>query len=163
MKTSQITWHNRFMDIAKQVATWSKDPSTKVGAIIVDENNKIISTGYNGALPQIDDEFAIESYKRSQSAWEKGLFENEIVPVEIPQRKGEPILFSKDEELFNVKFDKIPTLNAAFIKEGTVTAANASTMNDGAAALVLMSAEKARELGIKPIAKICSYAGMLSS
>ncbi|MGB3006380.1 MAG: acetyl-CoA C-acyltransferase [Chitinophagaceae bacterium] len=104
------------------------------------------------------DEFAIESYKRSQSAWEKGLFENEIVPVEIPQRKGDPLLFSKDEEPFNVKFDKIPTLNAAFIKEGTVTAANASTMNDGAAALVLMSAEKAKELGIKPIAKICSYA-----
>ena len=104
------------------------------------------------------DAFAIESYKRSQGAWESGRFTNEVVPVEIPQRKGEPLLFSKDEEPFNVKFDKIPTLNPAFQKEGTVTAANASTMNDGAAALVLMSKEKADELGLKPIAKICSYA-----
>ncbi len=104
------------------------------------------------------DAFAIESYKRSQAAWEKGLFTNEIVPVEIPQRKGDPIIFSKDEEPFNVKFDKIPSLSPAFQKDGTVTAANASTMNDGAAALVLMSADKANELGIKPIAKIRSYA-----
>ena len=104
------------------------------------------------------DAFAIESYKRSQTAWEKGLFANEIVPVEIPQRKGDPIIFSKDEEPFNVKFDKIPSLNPAFQKDGTVTAANASTMNDGAAALVLMSADKANELGLKPIAKIRSYA-----
>ncbi len=104
------------------------------------------------------DAFAIESYKRSQAAWESGKFNNEVVPVEIPQRKGDPIVFSKDEEPYNVKFDKIPTLNPAFVKEGTVTAANASTMNDGAAALVLMSAEKANELGLKPIAKILSYA-----
>lgn len=104
------------------------------------------------------DAFAIESYKRSQAAWESGKFENEIVPVEIPQRKGAPIIFAKDEEPFNVKFDKIPTLNPAFQKDGTVTAANASTMNDGAAALVLMSKEKADELGLKPIAKIKSYA-----
>ena len=104
------------------------------------------------------DAFAIESYKRSQAAWESGKFTNEIVPVEIPQRKGEPIVFVKDEEPFNVKFDKIPTLNPAFIKDGTVTAANASTMNDGAAALVLMSKEKATELGLKPIAIIKSYA-----
>ena len=104
------------------------------------------------------DAFAIESYKRSQAAWEKGLFANEIVPVEIPQRKGDPIIFSKDEEPYNVKFDKIPSLSPAFQKDGTVTAANASTMNDGAAALVLMSADKANELGLKPIAKIRSYA-----
>ena len=104
------------------------------------------------------DAFAIESYKRSQAAWEKGLFDNEIIPVEIPQRKGDPIVFAKDEEPYNVKFDKIPSLNAAFAKDGTVTAANASTMNDGAAALVLMSKEKADELGLKPIAKILSYA-----
>ncbi len=104
------------------------------------------------------DAFAIESYKRSQAAWEKGLFANEIVTVEIPQRKGDPIIFSKDEEPYNVKFDKIPSLSPAFQKDGTVTAANASTMNDGAAALVLMSADKAKELGIKPIAKIRSYA-----
>ena len=104
------------------------------------------------------DAFAIESYKRSQAAWENGKFANEIEPVVIPQRKGDPIVFSKDEEPFNVKFDKIATLSPAFVKDGTVTAANASTMNDGAAALVLMSKEKAKELGLKPIAKILSYA-----
>lgn len=103
------------------------------------------------------DAFAIESYKRSQAAVNTGKFDNEIVPVEIPQRKGNPILFAKDEEPFNVKFDKIPELKGAFSKEGTVTAANASTMNDGAAALVLMSKEKAIELGLKPIAKILAY------
>ncbi|MFN8253606.1 MAG: acetyl-CoA C-acyltransferase [Ferruginibacter sp.] len=104
------------------------------------------------------DAFAIESYKRSQASVNGGKFDNEIVPVPIPQKKGDPVLFAKDEEPFNVKFDKIPELKGAFIKEGTVTAANASTMNDGAAALVLMSKEKADELGIKPIAKIKSYA-----
>ena len=104
------------------------------------------------------DAFAIESYKRSQAAIINGKFDNEIVPVEIPQRKGDPILFTKDEEPFNVKFDKIPELKGAFVKDGTVTAANASTLNDGAAALVLMSKAKADELGLKPIAKILSYA-----
>jgi len=104
------------------------------------------------------DAFAIESYKRSQAAWNEGKFADEIVPVEIPQRKGEPVLFAKDEEPFNVKFDKIPELKPAFQKDGTVTAANASTMNDGAAALVLMSREKASELGIKPLAIIRGYA-----
>ncbi len=104
------------------------------------------------------DVFAIESYRRSQAAWELGKFDQEVVPVVIPQRKGDPVLFSRDEEPFNVKFDKIPTLNPAFKKDGTVTAANASTMNDGAAALVLMSSQKAAELGVKPIAKILSYA-----
>ncbi len=111
-----------------------------------------------GISRQDQDAFAIESYKRSQAAVNEGKFENEIVPVEIPQRKGDPLLFSKDEEPFNVKFDKIPELKGAFQKEGTVTAANASTMNDGAAALLLMSREKADELGLKPIAKILSYA-----
>jgi len=104
------------------------------------------------------DEFAIQSYKRSQAAQKEGKFDNEIVPVEIPQKKGEPVLFSKDEEPWNVKFEKIPELRPAFTKDGTVTAANASTMNDGAAALVLMSKEKADALGIKPIAKIKGYA-----
>lgn len=104
------------------------------------------------------DEFAIESYKRSQSAINQGRFTEEIIGVEIPQRKGEPITMLKDEEPFNVKFDKIPELKSAFEKGGSVTAANASTMNDGAAALVLMSKEKADELGLKPIAKILSYA-----
>jgi len=104
------------------------------------------------------DKFAIQSYNRSAQAWSKGKFDDEIVPVEIPQRRGEPIIFSEDEEYKNVKIEKIPALRAAFTKEGTVTAANASTINDGGAALVLMSAEKAKELNITPIAKIKSFA-----
>ncbi len=104
------------------------------------------------------DAFAVESYKRSQGAWNEGRFNDEVVPVQIPSKKGEPVVVSKDEEPFNVKFDKIASLRPAFGKEGTVTAANASTMNDGAAAVVLMSKEKADALGIKPIAIIKSYA-----
>lgn len=104
------------------------------------------------------DEFAIESYKRSQDAVNNGKFTDEIEAVEIPQRKGDSVMMSKDEEPFNVKFDKIPGLKPAFEKGGTVTAANASTINDGAAALVLISKEKADALGLKPIAKILSYA-----
>ena len=104
------------------------------------------------------DAFAIQSYERSAKAWSDGKFNNEIVPVEIPQRRGEPIIFSQDEEYTNVKLDKIPTLNAVFTKDGTVTAANASTINDGAAALILMSEEKAISLGLKPLAYIKSYA-----
>ncbi len=111
-----------------------------------------------GISREEQDAFAIESYKRSQAAVNAGKFENEIVPVAIPQRSGDPVVFAKDEEPFNVKFDKIASLKGAFQKDGTVTAANASTMNDGAAALVLMSKEKATELGLKPIAKIVSYA-----
>ena len=104
------------------------------------------------------DAFAIGSYTKSQASIEKGLFVNEIIPVVIPQRKGDPITIDKDEEPFNVKFDKIAGLNPAFSKTGTVTAANASTMNDGAAALILMSGEKMNALGLKPLAKITSYA-----
>ena len=104
------------------------------------------------------DAFAIQSYNRSASAWKEGKFKDEVVPVEVPQRRGEAILVSEDEEFKNVRMEKIPALRPAFSKDGTVTAANASTINDGAAALVLMSAEKATELGIKPIAKIKSYA-----
>lgn len=104
------------------------------------------------------DDFAIQSYERSAKAWEEGKFDNEIVPVAVPQRKGDPIIVSKDEEFSNVKLDKIPSLNAVFTKDGTVTAANASTINDGAAAVVLMSEEKALSLGLKPLAYIRSYA-----
>jgi acetyl-CoA C-acetyltransferase len=104
------------------------------------------------------DAFAVASYTKSRAAWEANLFDAEIIPVPIPQRSGDPIMFSKDEEPFNVKFEKIPGLKPAFIKDGTITAANASTMNDGAAALVLMSQEKAEALGIKPIAILKSYA-----
>ena len=104
------------------------------------------------------DEFAVESYKRSQASVNEGRFENEIVGVQIPQRKGDPIIMTKDEEPFNVKFEKIADLKSPFEKGGSVTAANASTINDGAAAVVLMSKEKADSLGLKPIAKILSYA-----
>ena len=104
------------------------------------------------------DAFAIQSYERSAKAWEAGNFDSEIVPVAVPQRKGDPIMVTKDEEFTNVKLDKIPTLNAVFTKEGTVTAANASTINDGAAAVILMSEEKAISLGLKPLAYIKSYA-----
>ncbi|MBP6358591.1 MAG: acetyl-CoA C-acyltransferase [Sediminibacterium sp.] len=104
------------------------------------------------------DAFAVASYTKSRAAWEAGAFDAEIVPVSIPQRNGDPILFAKDEEPFNVKFEKIPGLKPAFIKDGTITAANASTMNDGAAAVVLMSQEKAEALGIKPLAILKSYA-----
>lgn len=107
---------------------------------------------------QEQDDYAVESYKRSQSAWAAGKFNDEITPVTIPQRKGDPIICAEDEEYKNVKFEKIPALNPVFQKEGTVTAANASTLNDGAAALVLMSREKMESLGLKPLAKILSYA-----
>jgi acetyl-CoA C-acetyltransferase len=111
-----------------------------------------------GISREEQDAFAVESYKRSQKAWEGGKFNDEVIPVQVPQRKGDPVVMNKDEEPYAVKFDKIPSLRPAFTKEGTVTAANASTMNDGAAALVLMSREKAAALGLKPIARIVSYA-----
>ncbi|MDB2462678.1 acetyl-CoA C-acyltransferase [Algibacter sp.] len=104
------------------------------------------------------DAYAIQSYNRSAAAWETGKFNNEIVPVEVPQRRGEPIIVVKDEEYSNVKMDKIPQLRPAFSKNGTVTAANASTINDGAGAMILMSKEKAKELGLKVLATIKSYA-----
>ncbi len=104
------------------------------------------------------DEFAVNSYTKAAKAWEQGKFDNEIVPVSVPQRKGDPIIVDKDQEFTNVSLDKIPSLRPAFTKDGTVTAANASTINDGAAAIVLMSEEKALELGIKPLAYIAGYA-----
>lgn len=104
------------------------------------------------------DEYAINSYKRAASATDAGYFKNEIIPVEVPQRKGDPVSVTTDEEYKNIYFDKIRSLKPAFNKDGTVTAANASTINDGAAALVLMSKEKAEELGVKPIAKIRGFA-----
>lgn len=104
------------------------------------------------------DEFAIESYKKAAHASNNGLFENEIIPISIPQRKGDPLLVKEDEEFKNVKLDKIPQLKAVFSKDGTVTAANASTLNDGASALILMSEKKANELNLKPIARVISYA-----
>ena len=123
---------------------------TRISVENIAKENNISRTQQDG--------FAIASYQKSQAATEKGLFSAEMIPVSIPQKKGDPIVISNDEEPFNVKFDKIAQLNPAFNKEGTVTAANASTMNDGAAALILMSGEKLKELGIKPLAKVISYA-----
>lgn len=112
----------------------------------------------HGFSREEQDQFAIKSYERSKKAWDEGKFDNEVVPVEVPQRRGEPVLVSQDEEFKNIKMEKIPQLRAAFTKEGTVTAANASTINDGAGAVVLMSKEKADELGLTPLATIKSYA-----
>lgn len=112
----------------------------------------------NNISREEQDAFAIESYNRAAKAWEEGRFAEEVVPVEVPQRKGNPVVVAEDEEYTNVKMEKIPTLRPAFDKEGSVTAANASTLNDGASALVLMSKEKAEELGLKPLARIVSYA-----
>ncbi|WP_420386129.1 acetyl-CoA C-acyltransferase [Roseivirga sp.] len=107
---------------------------------------------------EAQDEYAINSYKRAAAATEAGKFKSEIIPVEIPQRKGDPVIMDEDEEFRNVFFDKIPALRPVFSKDGTVTAANASTINDGASAMVLMSKEKAEALGVKPIAKILGFA-----
>jgi acetyl-CoA C-acetyltransferase len=104
------------------------------------------------------DNFAINSYKKSSEAWSNGKFNDEVVPVNVPQRRGDDVIVNEDEEYKNVKLEKIPQLRAVFNKEGTVTAANASTLNDGASALILMSKEKADALGLKPLAKISSYA-----
>ncbi len=104
------------------------------------------------------DAFAIDSYKKAAVAWETGKFNDEVVPVAVPQRKGDPIIVSQDEEFKNVFLDKIPNLRPAFDKEGTITAANASTLNDGASALILASEEAVQKYGLKPIAKIASYA-----
>lgn len=111
-----------------------------------------------GITREEQDAYAVESYKRSAAAWAAGKYNDEITPVEVPQRKGEPVIFKEDEEYKNVNFAKLPELKPVFQKDGTVTAANASTLNDGAVALVLMSKEKAEKLGIKPLAKIIGYA-----
>jgi acetyl-CoA C-acetyltransferase len=155
--TSAMRWGNKFGD------TTFIDGITKDGLTDVYHNYamgnaaELCATKYNFTRED-QDAFAVASYTKSRAAWEANLFDAEIVPVPIPQRNGEPILFAKDEEPFNVKFDKIPGLKPAFTKDGTITAANASTMNDGAAAVVLMSQEKAEALGIKPIAILKSYA-----
>jgi acetyl-CoA C-acetyltransferase len=155
--SENLRWGNKYGNVS-MVDGLAKDGLTDVYDGKAMGNAAELCASTCNVSRQDQDAFAIESYKRSQAAVNGGKFDNEIVPVEIPQRKGDPILFSKDEEPFNVKFDKIPELKGAFVKDGTVTAANASTMNDGAAALVLMSKEKADELGLKPIAKILSYA-----
>jgi acetyl-CoA C-acetyltransferase len=153
----KLRWGNKYGDVVL-VDGLAKDGLTDVYNNYAMGNAAELCAKECNISRGAQDEFAIESYKRSQNAWNEGRFDNEIVPVEIPQRKGEPLKFAKDEEPFNVKFEKIPELKPAFQKDGTVTAANASTMNDGAAAVVLMSKEKAEELNIKPLAIIKSYA-----
>ncbi len=150
-------WGNKYGDV-KLVDGLAKDGLTDVYDGKAMGCAADLCAAENSISRYEQDAFAIESYKRSQAAWATGKFDAEIVPVPLPQRKGDPILFAKDEEAWNVKFEKIPELKPAFEKDGTVTAANASTMNDGAAALVLMSKEKADALGIKPLAKIIGYA-----
>jgi len=155
--TENMRWGNKYGNV-QLIDGLVKDGLTDVYDGRAMGNAAELCASTCGISREEQDAFAIESYKRSQAAVNEGKFANEIVPVEILQRKGEPLLFSKDEEPFNVKFDKIPELKGAFQKDGTVTAANASTMNDGAAVLLMMSKEKADELGLKPIAKILAYA-----
>ena len=143
--------------------TTMQDGMQKDGLVDAYDNNAMgVSADFCASEHKISreeqDNFAIQSYERSAKAWEAGKFDSEIVPVAVPQRKGDPIMVTKDEEYTNVKLDRIPTLNAVFTKDGTVTAANASTINDGAAAVILMSEEKALEMGLKPLAYIKSYA-----
>ena len=154
--TSQ-RWGNKYGDTVLQ------DGLAKDG--LVDVYDKVAMGNFADACAskynvsrEAQDAFAVNSYKKAQLAIENGWFKDEIVPVEIPQKKGAAIIVDKDEEPLKVNFDKLPQLNPAFSKDGTVTAANASTMNDGAAAVVLMSAEKAKELGIQPIAIIKGFA-----
>lgn len=152
-----MRWGNKYGDV-QMIDGLAKDGLTDVYDGKAMGNAAELCAKECGISRAQQDAFAITSYQRSQAAINSGKFDNEVIPVSIPQRKGDPVTISRDEEPFNVKFDKISTLNPAFIKDGTVTAANASTMNDGAAALVLMSKEKADELGLKPIARIVSYA-----
>ena len=154
--TSQ-RWGNKYGDITMHDGL-AKDGLVDVYDKVAMGNFADLCAKENNISRTQQDGFAIASYQKSQAATEKGLFSAEMIPVSIPQKKGDPIVISNDEEPFNVKFDKIAQLNPAFYKEGTVTAANASTMNVGAAALILMSGEKLKELGIKPLAKVISYA-----
>lgn len=144
-------------------------PSTMVDGMqkdgLVDAYNKeamgtcadLCGTKHNISREE-QDKYAIQSYKRSAEAWAKGKFDEEVVPVEVPQRRGEPIIFKEDEEFKNIKFEKVAGLRPAFSKDGTATAANSSTINDGAGAVVLMSKTKAEELKLTPLATIRSYA-----
>jgi acetyl-CoA C-acetyltransferase len=150
-------WGNKYGDITMQDGL-AKDGLVDAYDHVAMGNFADLCAKENNISRAEQDTFAVDSYQKSQKAIEKGLFEAEIIPVIIPQRKGDSIVISKDEEPFNVKFDKVSQLSPAFSKDGTVTAANASTMNDGAAALILMSGEKLNELGLKPLAKIISYA-----
>ena len=155
--TENLRWGNKYGNVSL-IDGLSKDGLTDVYDGKAMGNAAEFCAASCGITREEQDAFATESYKRSQSAVNEGRFENEIVPVSVPQRKGEPVVVNKDEEPFNVKFEKIAGLKSAFVKDGSVTAANASTMNDGAAAVVLISKKKADELGLKPIGRILSFA-----
>lgn len=155
--SSEMRWGNKYGDV-KFVDGLAKDGLMDVYNNYSMGNAAELCASECGISREDQDGFAISSYTRSAQAWKEGKFANEIIPVEIPQRKGNPVVFNEDEEYKNVSFEKIPLLKSAFVKEGSVTAANSSTMNDGAAALVLMSREKAEELNIKPLAVIRGYA-----
>lgn len=153
----QLRWGNKYGNTSL-IDGLAKDGLTDVYDGQAMGNAAELCASTCGISREDQDAFAVESYRRSQAAWNNGWFEDEVIPVSIPQKKGDPILFTRDEEPFAVKFDKIPDLKPAFQKNGTVTAANASTMNDGAAAVILMSTEKALQLGYQPLAIIKSYA-----
>lgn len=155
--SENLRWGNKYGNVAL-IDGLAKDGLTDVYHNYAMGNAADLCAKECNISRQDQDAFAIESYKRSADAWKAGKFNDEIVPVEIPQRKGDPVIFKEDEEYKNVRLDKIPELKGAFSKEGTATAANSSTMNDGAAAVVLMSKEKAQKLGVKPIAVIKGYA-----
>jgi acetyl-CoA C-acetyltransferase len=153
----QLRWGNKFGNTTL-IDGVAKDGLTDAYDGKAMGNAAELCAGECGISREEQDAFAVESYRRSQAAWSAGRFSDEVIPVELPQRKGSPVVFARDEEPFNVKFEKIPELKPAFQKDGTVTAANASTLNDGAAALVLMSREKAEQLGLRPLARIAGYA-----
>lgn len=153
----ELRWGNKYGNVAL-VDGLAMDGLTDVyNSYAMGNAAELCAQEYNISR-EVQDAFAIESYRRSQQAWKEGKFNDEVVAVEVPRKKGTPLVITQDEEPFNVRFEKIPELKPAFIKDGTVTAANASTMNDGAAALVLMSQEKAEELGITPLAIIRGFA-----
>jgi acetyl-CoA C-acetyltransferase len=152
----QMRWGNKYGN-SMLIDGLAKDGLTDVYDGKAMGNAAELCASVCGISREDQDKFAIESYRRSQEAWKAGKFTDEVIPVEI-EKKGETIRIMQDEEPFNVKFEKIPTLKPAFQKDGTVTAANASSMNDGAAAMMLVSEEKLKSLGMKPLAKILSYA-----
>lgn len=152
-----LRWGNKYGD-ANLVDGLAKDGLKDVYKDSPMGNAAELCASECGISREEQDTFAKQSYERSQQSVKEGKFKNEIVPVSIPQRKGDPVVMENDEEPFNVKFEKISLLKSAFKKDGSVTAANSSTINDGAAAVVLMSSEKAKELNLKPIAKILGYA-----
>ncbi|MEY3850951.1 MAG: hypothetical protein RJA38_1392 [Bacteroidota bacterium] len=155
--SENLRWGNKYGNVA-MIDGLAKDGLTDVYHNYPMGNAAELCAKECNISREAQDEFAIESYKRSAAAWTAGNFANEIVPVEVVGRKGEVVLFAEDEEYKNVSFEKIPGLRPVFAKDGTVTAANASTMNDGAAALILMSREKMEALGLTPLAKVTGYA-----